>query len=248
MAKQNPVSDIKIGHVTAHWAESHGLSCNYFESIDSTNAIAKEEAFSDLENIHLYIAETQTAGRGRGDHKWENPEPGSSLLSSWSFQVPQAPTPFITSIIGICLYNAAKNTWPFLDWNLKAPNDLYVGENKIAGLLTETVTQGHQFRLIIGLGLNVFDHPESIKNSTDLFAELQKLTSTDDKYDHFPLLGEDWIKFMDRFLFEICAVIPEAHTAPEFTMQQSMLYLFNQHKNLKIKYPNFKSLQEDLWR
>jgi len=246
--KNSPLSDIQIGVVTHQWAEAHSISCDYHKTTTSTNALAKEDAFNGLDPIQLYVADEQTNGRGRHDHTWSTPSTGSSLLSSWSFHVQKPPTPYITATIGICLYNAVKATWPFLNWNLKAPNDLYINEFKIAGLLTETISQGNQIRLIIGLGLNVFDHPKQIKNSTDLFSELQKLKPNDPKLDHFPLLGEDWIKFLDRFLFEICAAIPESHQEPDFTSKQTMLYLFNQHALLKIKYTDFNSLKEDLWR
>lgn len=243
---ESPLNDIKVGLITKSWAEAHNMACEYVQEIDSTNNLAKEEAFEELDSIQLYLTDFQTQGRGRGNHTWTSPVKGSSLLSSWSFAVTQAPTPFVTSLIGLGLYHAARATWPFLNWNLKAPNDLHIGSKKIAGLLVETVSQGSQHRLIVGLGFNVFAHPSAIKESTNLFKELQAFKSDNDEV--FPLLGEDWIRFIDRLLFEMCLVIPEAHVPPELTTQQALLSVFNSHPNLTTPFKNFNDLKEELWR
>jgi len=238
--QESPLNDIKIGVITASWAEMHNISCDYTKSTESTNDDAKEDAFNGLDAIQLYVTDEQTQGRGRGNNTWSTPPAGSSLLSSWSFQSSVIPTPYITSMIGLGLFHAARATWPFLNWNLKAPNDLYIDDKKIAGLLIETVTQGHQHRIIVGLGLNVFAHPD-LPIATDLFSEMSK--------HKFPgVMGSDWIKFLDRLLFEVCALIPEANIEPDETMQASMLAVFNLHPKLMQKYSNFKTLKEDLWR
>ncbi len=238
--QESPLNDIKIGVITASWAEMHNISCDYTKSTESTNDDAKEDAFNGLDAIQLYVTDEQTQGRGRGSNIWATPPVGSSLLSSWSFQSPVIPTPYITSMIGLGLFHAARATWPFLNWNLKAPNDLYIDDKKIAGLLVETVTQGNQHRIIVGLGLNVFAHPD-LPIATDLFSEMSK--------HKFPgVMGSDWIKFLDRLLFEVCALIPEANLEPDETMQASMLAVFNMHPKLVTKYSNFKTLKEDLWR
>lgn len=238
--QESPLNDIKIGVITASWAEMHNISCDYTKSTESTNDDAKEDAFNGLDAIQLYVTDEQTQGRGRGSNTWATPPVGSSLLSSWSFQSVVIPTPYITSMIGLGLFHAARATWPFLNWNLKAPNDLYIDDKKIAGLLVETVTQGNQHRIIVGLGLNVFAHPD-LPIATDLFSEMGN--------GKFPgVMGSDWIKFLDRLLFEVCALIPEANLEPDETMQASMLAVFNMHPKLVTKYSNFKTLKEDLWR
>lgn len=237
---ESPINDIKIGVITASWAEMHNISCDYKKSTTSTNDLAKEDAFEGLDPVQLYVTDEQTKGRGRGNNTWTNPALGSSLLSSWSFQSLVPPTPYLTSMIGLGLFNAARSTWPFLNWNLKAPNDLFIEDKKIAGLLVETVTQGNQHRIVVGLGLNVFAHPD-LPLATDLFTEMT--------LGKFPgVMGSDWIKFLDRLLFEFCALIPEANLEPDKTMQASLLAVFNLHPKLIKKYSDFKTLREDLWR
>ncbi len=235
--QDSPLIDINIAKVTHAWAESQNISCDFHHTLESTNTLAKNDAFNGLDAIQVYITEEQTAGRGRADRKWVSPKSGSSLLSSWSFRSTQAPTPYLTAQIGKSLLFAARSTWPYLDFQLKAPNDLLIDTKKIAGLLVETISQGDQFRIIIGLGLNVIAPPVGLTEATHLVSALgeQKL----------PLLGEDWIQFLDRWLFEICLVIPEAHQELSPTQKSILVSAFN-HSNKK--YKNFDQLEEDLWR
>lgn len=236
----SPLSDIQIGEVTAQWAKSNNLKTNYYKSIDSTNSLAKKSAFEqeELENeIVVYFTEEQTQGRGRFDRTWTNPTKGTSLLSTWSFSVLQAPHPHTTAKVGMALYNAIKATWQPLPFSLKAPNDLFVGTKKMAGILVETVTQGAEHRLLIGLGLNVFAHPKEIATSTDLISNLPK---------NIPLLGEDWISFVDRFLYELTILIPTAHEELSSTQKQNFMNLLNLNPALEKKYKTFKDVVFDL--
>lgn len=232
-----PLDDIKIGLMTAAWAEAQSISCDYAPELTSTNDLAKEDAFNGLDPLQIYLTDLQTQGRGRFDRTWESPPAGSSLLSSWSFQSNVTPSPFLTSIIGLGLFHAARATWPYVSWHMKAPNDLYIGAKKVAGLLVETVSQGQQHRIIIGLGFNILAHPK-VNLSTNLFSEMTGL----------PLLGEDWVKFLDRFLFEMTLIIPEANKEPSTTLQKTLLHIFNSNPNLAQPYSDFKTLTLDLWR
>lgn len=195
-----PTSDIRIGEISSRWALGSHLSTVYHPSTASTNDLAKEEAFGEATEhaLRLYLADHQTAGRGRGSNAWLDAEPGSSLLSSWSFEVGSAPQPWQTARTGLALYRAALATWPALDWSLKAPNDLFLAGKKVAGLLLETVSQGDETRLIVGLGMNVFESPESVPEATALLPNLP---------DGAPLLGQDWLGFLDRWLFELTTTV-----------------------------------------
>lgn len=226
----SPLSDIRIGQVTHHWAQAQKIKSNYTEKTDSTNLTAKKEAFAEntlAENILLYLADQQTDGRGRGQNKWHSAASGSQLFSTWSFLFDQAPQPTITPQIGLAVYRAAVATWPFLKWNLKAPNDLYIDEKKIAGLLVETVSQGSDIRLLIGFGFNVLSFPAEIETATSLVHELPKET---------PLLAEDWIAFLERTLFEFSFALQLSAEPLNSTTCTALLSALNQHPLLKEKY------------
>jgi len=226
----SPLFDIKIGEVSAKWAEGNHLYVSYSKQIDSTNNLAKSEAFAETlmaEALCLYVTDHQTAGRGRGKNTWSDERPGSSLLSSWSYLLAVKPQPTTSCLVGLAVYRACSTTWPFLKWNLKAPNDIYLGDKKVAGLLLENVMQGDEVRLIIGLGMNITGSPETVPTATSLVGSLPR---------GIPLLGQDWMAFMDRMLFELTDAVSHCEDSLSLTDQQSLLMALNLHPLLSEKY------------
>ena len=84
--------------------------------------------------------------------------------------------------------------WPSLEWSLKAPNDLYLEGLKVGGLLVETVSGGMEFRLLIGLGLNILNHPRRFDTAEHLSKSLNAV----------PEEG-DWFQFLDELFNEFKA-------------------------------------------
>ncbi len=137
------------------------------------------------------------------------------------------PRPTITPMIGLALYRAAVSTWPFLNFNLKAPNDLYIGNKKVAGLLLETLSQGEDHRLLLGLGINVLSAPESVQTASAISKELSTAT---------PLLAQDWIAFLERLLFEISFSLQTSFEPMNSTSTNALLLALNRHPLLSEKY------------
>jgi BirA family biotin operon repressor/biotin-[acetyl-CoA-carboxylase] ligase len=165
-------SSNQIAEWTRIWAERTGLLAWYLTETESTNVMAKNELGADDRSAHspvLYVAAHQTAGRGRGGNTWTNTD--GALLSSWSFHMPRPPQPIFSPLAGLAVYRAAAHVWPDLPWSLKAPNDLYIGPRKVAGLLIETVERGHERRTIIGLGMNILSAPRSVETATSVADE-----------------------------------------------------------------------------
>lgn len=179
---------------TLEWARKNRVRTLGQLETQSTNAEAKEQV-EMLGSGSLVIADHQTAGRGRGDHTWTETA-GQALLSSWIFQVPRAPQPVMSALIGLALYEAAQKTWPKVPWALKAPNDLHVlnaktpdQPKKIAGLLIELVSSAQSTTVIVGLGMNVTGAPQGTAPypATSLVVELaeQGLTLSEGEWGRF---------------------------------------------------------------
>lgn len=231
----SPLADIRIGQVTSQWAESNHLYVSYKSQMDSTNTVAKQEAFEENileESLCLYLCDHQTAGRGRGSHSWIDAQPGSSLLSSWSFLLKVKPQPTVSCLVGLAVYRACSSTWPFLPWNLKAPNDIYIGNKKVAGILLESLIQGDDVRLIIGLGINITTSPSEYDLAGSLLASLPAGA---------PLLGQDYLSFLDRLLFELTEAVSHCEEPLSPTDQLSLLTALNQHPLLKEKYTGMQT-------
>ena len=149
-----------IGKWTKEWASIQSdLVAHFFETIDSTNTYAKK--LPELNKNQLVIAENQTQGKGRGTNTWISPESGTSLLSSWIFDIDFTPQPILSPLVGLSIYEALYEISGFdpSDISLKAPNDIYIKDKKVAGILIEIQTQGEKTRVVIGIGMNVFTSP-----------------------------------------------------------------------------------------
>lgn len=193
----------------AHQANAAGqekLRLRSFTEIDSTNRFAKDDDFSQDESLKpganvsrptLYLADRQTQGRGRGVNKW-NAKPGMGLLSSWSFHVSRAPQPVLAPLVGLALFESAHATWPALAFNLKAPNDLFIDDKKVAGILIETVATGAKIKVVAGVGLNVGFSPAEITTAVSLTSALRREPTRKEWFDFLSL----WLERLSTALKE----------------------------------------------
>lgn len=113
----------------------------------STNDEAKRGAKSGARHGAVWVAESQTAGRGRQGRPWVSP-PGENLLFSVLLRLdgPPANLPLVALAAGLAVRDAIG-----LGAMVKWPNDVLVRGKKIAGILTETSDGA----LVIGIGVNV---------------------------------------------------------------------------------------------
>lgn len=204
-----------------NWAEENKLHLWHQKECSSTNDTAKEE-----EGFDLYLTEHQTRGRGRGQNNWQDLGRGGEFLSTWSFLLSSSPQHITGPLLGLAIYKSASAIWPDGAWSLKAPNDLYLGDKKIAGLLTEIVSNGKEYRLLIGFGFNVFSAPTDIENSSCLIHHLEgELTSS------------RWNSFLNQLLEEFKVV---ANSCQEKILstehQQELLIALNKNPNLPQPY------------
>jgi BirA family biotin operon repressor/biotin-[acetyl-CoA-carboxylase] ligase len=121
-----------------------------FTELDSTNRYLLDAARTGGPDGLVAVADVQTAGRGRLDRAWEAP-PGSSLLVSALLRAPAAAAPArAVMAAGLALARAVADV-AGVAAVLKWPNDLVVGDRKMAGLLAEADGDA----LVVGAGCNV---------------------------------------------------------------------------------------------
>ncbi len=150
-----------------------GKEIFYYPKTESTNLVAKKLATDGAKEGTIVIAEEQTKGRGRLDRDWLSPG-GKNILMSLIFRpkVSAMEVFSMTMLTSLAIVKAIKKTTT-LSTQIKWPNDLYIGEKKIGGILTEfNAEQGRVNFVVIGVGLNVnFDpsvYPEIKDPSTSL--------------------------------------------------------------------------------
>lgn len=133
--------------------------------VGSTNDLALNA--ENPEHGDMWIADQQTAGRGRregdGDRRsWFSPRGtgfyGSVLLKP---NVDTADASAITIAAGVAVCQVLQSYG--MDVWLKWPNDVYVGDKKIAGILTEAATNyGMLDRIVVGVGINLSLQKEDV--------------------------------------------------------------------------------------
>lgn len=159
-----------VALIAKSWAQTRQIPVYFTQQVNSTNSWASEDAFSSdsqSQLLRLYLTEHQTQGRGRKQRHWQDQGSGEQLLSTWSFRRKTPAQPILSCLTGLALYQAAQEIWPKQPWALKPPNDLHLGVNKVAGILIESLSQGDEHRVLVGIGLNFFSHP-SLANTTSL--------------------------------------------------------------------------------
>lgn len=136
-------------------SEPFGHPLHRFDSVGSTNDEAARLARAGASEGTVVVARTQTAGRGRQERRWESPPGG--LWMSLVLRPPVSPAalPGLTLVMAAAVARALQATCG-LDATVRWPNDVYVGDRKIAGLLSEARCSGDTVEACcIGLGLNV---------------------------------------------------------------------------------------------
>lgn len=123
--------------------------------IDSTNQYLLERMDS-LQSGDACVAEYQQAGRGRRGRQWFSPF-GSNLYLSLYWRLDQGPMAAmgLSLVIGIVIAEVLQSLGA-KDVRVKWPNDLYLNDRKLAGILVElTGKTGDAAQLVIGAGINL---------------------------------------------------------------------------------------------
>ena len=119
----------------------------------------------------LLVAEHQTLGRGRMGRHW-HAAPGASLTFSLALPLEPADWSGLSLAVGVALAEAL-DTAPAPRIGLKWPNDLWLDERKLGGILIETVSVGRRRMAVIGIGLNVL--PMEVVGLSSGYASLSEL-------------------------------------------------------------------------
>ena len=152
--------------VTAALANSiFSNKIHHFSSTASTNTLALEAAQSGTPHGSVWIADEQTAGRGRSNHDWHSP-PGDGLYVSVLLrpQMPLVDALWLSLATGLAAHSTIE-TVTGLKPDIRWPNDLLIGNRKCGGILVETSATAPQSDApamlryaVFGVGINVNHH------------------------------------------------------------------------------------------
>ncbi len=134
-----------------------GITVEWVARTASTNTDLLTQARkrkTDLPSHVLRVAREQTAGRGRLERAWVSP-PGAALTFSYGYRWP-APLQAVAGlplVVGLALVQGLATLGAPVQ--LKWPNDILFAGRKLAGILVETVMQGNDAYVVVGIGLNL---------------------------------------------------------------------------------------------
>ncbi|MBO0728840.1 MAG: biotin--[acetyl-CoA-carboxylase] ligase [Acidimicrobiaceae bacterium] len=128
----------------------------FLPEVDSTMRYVGDAVAGGATPGLVVVADFQSAGRGRLGRTWEAPR-GSALLMSILLDVADLAPPrrhLVTAAVGLSARDACAAVGGFTP-DLKWPNDLLVGDRKLAGILAESSGAD----VVVGIGLNLSAAP-----------------------------------------------------------------------------------------
>jgi BirA family biotin operon repressor/biotin-[acetyl-CoA-carboxylase] ligase len=122
-----------------------------FDSIDSTNLEALRQAKAGAPEGLCIVAREQAAGRGRLERSWHSPRDAGiyfSIVLRPPFET--SAWPLLTLMAALAVVDALRKACG-IRADIKWPNDVYINERKVCGILAETT----ETAAVIGIGINL---------------------------------------------------------------------------------------------
>ncbi len=178
---------------------------HYYDEVGSTNDEAKKTAYTNslTNGYELYVADTQSVGRGRMGRTWSSP-PGTNISMSLltNTKLSGELIPGITILAALAVYKGIQrytqaHKMTSYDLKIKWPNDLVINGKKICGILTELIYP----YVICGIGINVNtpDFPDDIRDkATSLM--LETISGHEiDRAELICIITKDLISYIDLY-------------------------------------------------
>lgn len=171
------MSEIKkdfLGLMDSKILKARGIAPVCFSEVDSTNSAARRYAAEGGDVPALFVANTQSAGRGRMGRTFFSPADTGiymTLLLDVTKDAPSSATS-LTSAAAVAVVSAAERLTG-VECKIKWVNDVYVGGRKAAGILAESFCIGESRYACVGIGLNLTtkDFPEELGDVAGSFGK-----------------------------------------------------------------------------
>ena len=171
--KQNTLKEEKIfNFLKKNYDFEWNLSL--YEELESTNDYLIK--YANPNEYCLCVAESQTKGRGRNLKKWQSPK-YENIYMSLSFSINHELKNFssFSLVSALAVHNVLLRHNIFTE--IKWPNDIYLNNKKIGGILVETLRRDAANLIVVGIGLNVFmeNNSEIDRDWTSLKLEFENI-------------------------------------------------------------------------
>ncbi len=172
------------------------VSLQVYDEVSSTNTLAKEYADANPLNPNaLIVADTQSKGRGRRGRSFYSPSQSGIYMSIlFTPELSLLDSQLITIGAAVAVRRVLESTLK-VESQIKWLNDLYIGNRKICGILTEgdIILESNTYKyLIVGIGLNLFEAQSVPKELASIYGSV---TDTQD-YDRNDIVTRIYESFM----------------------------------------------------
>jgi BirA family biotin operon repressor/biotin-[acetyl-CoA-carboxylase] ligase len=149
-----------------------GKHIHHYYRIGSTNTVAMEAASAGAPEGSVFLAEQQTAGRGRGSNQWHSARSVGIYCSALLRPaLPPSEVLILSLAVGLAVHSAIQEIDARVLPDLKWPNDILIGGRKVCGILTEMHAEVTRVRyVVVGIGINV--------NQSSFPSELQAIATS----------------------------------------------------------------------
>jgi len=178
-----------------------GKQMRYYENTPSTIWVGKELASGgDVEQINgmVIIAEEQTGGIGRLGRSWVSPAGGVWITIVLKPNIPIDHVFMVTMACSVAIARAIRKEFD-LGALIKWPNDIYIGDKKVAGLILELFAEADQIHYcLLGIGIDVNITPSDLKGVKSAVTSISAEMGHD--VDRASLLARLLKEFESRYL------------------------------------------------
>lgn len=200
------VNMLSEGAIRAYLNDNE-IDIRVFQTIDSTNTEAKRALTGGLVGNALFVADEQTAGRGRRGRSFYSPKTHGIYFSCvFHPEVSLADSTAITSACAVAVCDSLKNATK-KDPKIKWVNDIFIDNLKVCGILTEAISDfesGRVESVIVGIGINLTteEFPDELKGiASSVGEELDRCALVADIYLRLKALCDALPdkSFMDKY-------------------------------------------------
>ncbi|OSI36252.1 bifunctional biotin--[acetyl-CoA-carboxylase] ligase/type III pantothenate kinase [Neisseria dumasiana] len=210
-----------------HIGAGHGFQTALYHECTSSNDIVLEAAKHTPQKAGkmLVVAHQQTKGRGRQGRTWHN-RLGECLMFSFGrvFERSQHELGALALAVALACRNALFKLG--VPAQIKWPNDLVVGGDKLGGILIETVRNGGKTVAVIGIGIN-FVLPKEVAHATSVQAAFQTASSAVSADVLLSVLLEELNRVLMQFEQQGFGVLMDAYLAANRDYRRAVCLLQN---------------------
>lgn len=201
-----------------------------FDSIESTNTEAMNQAKRGADEGLCVVADRQTAGRGRHGRIWIS-EKNAGLYFSIVLRpkIEMRFLPLITLMSAIAVADSLRETFN-LEPDIKWVNDIHIGEKKICGILAEMTETTKGAAVIVGIGINL--------KSSNFPAEIAEIATSLEAETGNEIKKDELLNSLARFLNYFYEILQSDGGAKIIVEEWSKRSSYALGKEVKVKLEN----------